>query len=270
MPTSRSGTAWTARWTGRLDANGRHPLTDLVLADYCRRRHETVRRERFVPRDRARRAARRSAPDLRWPGAQRRCDGHDLHASWSMPVMARSSATESTPRPGRRADASRTWRRRTRTRPSPLSTTENGRRVRRWSPRRAQPGARRHPERRAARTTLAVRRRHTCCCASMSVRPAVSWSRRLPVVIVDPARAAGTSHDAWLTVAFTYHGLKALGVPQDSLDSFAPEFRAGDGSPCGRCWATSARAPRHTGSSPSARADVHVAIAVLVAGRGAA
>src|SRR5204863_6894604 len=37
----------------------------------------------------------------------------------------------------------------------------------------------------------------------------------------DPAR------DAWITAAFTYQGLKALGVPQDSLDSFAPEFRQG-------------------------------------------
>ena len=37
----------------------------------------------------------------------------------------------------------------------------------------------------------------------------------------DPAR------DAWMTAAFTYQGLKALGVPQDSLDSFAPEFRQG-------------------------------------------
>src|SRR4051794_24898447 len=30
-----------------------------------------------------------------------------------------------------------------------------------------------------------------------------------------------------LTVAFTYHGLEALGVPQTSLDSFSPEFQAG-------------------------------------------
>ena len=39
-----------------------------------------------------------------------------------------------------------------------------------------------------------------------------------------PTRSA---HDASVTVAFTYHGLKALGVPQASLDSFAPEFRQG-------------------------------------------
>ncbi len=32
---------------------------------------------------------------------------------------------------------------------------------------------------------------------------------------------------AWLSLAFTYQGLKAFGVPQDSLDSFAQEFREG-------------------------------------------
>ena len=37
----------------------------------------------------------------------------------------------------------------------------------------------------------------------------------------DPAR------DTSITIAFTYHGLQALGVPQTSLDSFAREFRAG-------------------------------------------
>src|SRR6202140_2831358 len=31
----------------------------------------------------------------------------------------------------------------------------------------------------------------------------------------------------WLGIAFTYEGLKALGVPQESLDSFPVEFRQG-------------------------------------------
>jgi deferrochelatase/peroxidase EfeB len=31
----------------------------------------------------------------------------------------------------------------------------------------------------------------------------------------------------WLGIAFTYQGLKALGVPQASLDSFPQEFREG-------------------------------------------
>ena len=32
---------------------------------------------------------------------------------------------------------------------------------------------------------------------------------------------------AWLGIAFTYHGLKALGLPKASLDSFPEEFRQG-------------------------------------------
>ena len=32
---------------------------------------------------------------------------------------------------------------------------------------------------------------------------------------------------AWLGIAFTYQGLKALGLPQASLDSFPEEFRQG-------------------------------------------
>ena len=46
--------------------------------------------------------------------------------------------------------------------------------------------------------------------------------------LVDARRTSPTrAHDTWITVAFTYQGLQALGVPQASLDSFAPEFREG-------------------------------------------
>ena len=67
-------------WPARED--GAHPLTELILADFL-----VVdvtmpyAGAGFVPGDRARRQARGSSPDLRWPGAQRRCDGHDLHAA---------------------------------------------------------------------------------------------------------------------------------------------------------------------------------------------
>src|SRR6059036_3645346 len=40
---------------------------------------------------------------------------------------------------------------------------------------------------------------------------------------VDAGRpSADPARDAWITVAFTYRGLEALGVPQHSLDSFLP------------------------------------------------
>src|SRR6478672_2784989 len=51
--------------------------------------------------------------------------------------------------------------------------------------------------------------------------------RRLHPFVDSGRPSADPAHEAWITVAFTYHGLKALGVPQASLDSFAPEFRHG-------------------------------------------
>src|SRR5437762_12698773 len=45
---------------------------------------------------------------------------------------------------------------------------------------------------------------------------------------VDSGRpSADPADDAWITDAFTYHGLEAIGVEHDSLDSYAPEFRQG-------------------------------------------
>ncbi|CAM5736023.1 Dyp-type peroxidase [Streptomyces hirsutus] len=48
--------------------------------------------------------------------------------------------------------------------------------------------------------------------------------RLLPVTAVG-LPSVDPSQDAWVAVAFTYQGLRALGVPQDSLDSFPRAFR---------------------------------------------
>ena len=62
------------------DANGRHPLTDLVLDDYLIVDvTKPYRGARLVPRDRARRTERNGSPDVWGSGAERRRDGHDLH-----------------------------------------------------------------------------------------------------------------------------------------------------------------------------------------------
>ena len=80
--------------------------------------------------------------------------------------------------------------------------------------------------------------------------------------IVSSAATAGTADETSLTVAFTYHGLEALGVPQTSLESFAPEFRQG--------MAARAEILGDIGDSdpekweePLGRGHVHVAISVL-------
>jgi Dyp-type peroxidase family len=85
--------------------------------------------------------------------------------------------------------------------------------------------------------------------------------RLLP--LVDSGR--GTSHPqhgAWITVAFTYHGLAALGVPQESLDSFAPQFRQGMAARAAELGDVGASDPSNW-EHPLGTSDVHVAIAVL-------
>ncbi len=51
--------------------------------------------------------------------------------------------------------------------------------------------------------------------------------RRLIPGIASAADPTSPDRDAWLSVALTYQGLKAVGVPQASLDSFTPEFQEG-------------------------------------------
>ena len=80
--------------------------------------------------------------------------------------------------------------------------------------------------------------------------------------IANPAGSADTPDDTSVTVAFTYHGLKALGVPQASLDSFAPEFRQGMAARAEILGDTGESGPDHW-EKPLGTADVHVAIAVL-------
>src|SRR4051812_37841584 len=51
--------------------------------------------------------------------------------------------------------------------------------------------------------------------------------RRLSAVVVSAADPPSSTRDTWLSVALTFQGLKALGVPQSSLDSFPSQFKQG-------------------------------------------
>jgi len=82
---------------------------------------------------------------------------------------------------------------------------------------------------------------------------------RLAEVVASAAHPTSPAADTWVSVALTYQGLKTLGVPPDSLDSFAWEFRQG--------MAARATALGDTGDSDPARwepplgtGDVHVVI----------
>ena len=76
--------------------------------------------------------------------------------------------------------------------------------------------------------------------------------RRVSAVVTSAANPTSPLADTWVSVALTYHGLKALGVPQDSLDSFAWEFRQGMAARA-KSWGTPARAARRTGKRRSGR-----------------
>ena len=48
-----------------------------------------------------------------------------------------------------------------------------------------------------------------------------------PEVVTSAANPTSPLADTWVSVALTYQGLKALGVPQETLESFSWEFRQG-------------------------------------------
>src|ERR687889_825875 len=86
--------------------------------------------------------------------------------------------------------------------------------------------------------------------------------RRL-IPLLSPARSVlDRTPSAWMTVAFTYQGLKALGVPQESLDSFAPEFRHGMAARAAVLGDVGASGPDQW-EQPLGSSDVHIALATL-------
>jgi Dyp-type peroxidase family len=86
--------------------------------------------------------------------------------------------------------------------------------------------------------------------------------RRLgPVVSAGPP-ASDPAHGAWVTVALTYQGLQALGVPRESLDSFPPEFRQGMAARAAELGDIGESSPANW-EKPLGTGDVHVALAAL-------
>ncbi|XVV08333.1 Dyp-type peroxidase [Actinoplanes sp. CA-131856] len=85
--------------------------------------------------------------------------------------------------------------------------------------------------------------------------------RLLP--LLSPARAVlQRTPEAWLTVALTCRGLEALGVPRESLDSFAPEFRQGMAARAAILGDVGDSAPENW-EPPLGGPDVHIALAAL-------
>jgi Dyp-type peroxidase family len=86
--------------------------------------------------------------------------------------------------------------------------------------------------------------------------------RRMSDVVASAAHPTSPAGDTWVSLALSFQGLKALGVPQASLDSFPVEFREG--------MAARAKILRDNGESspekwekPFGTSDVHVVITAL-------
>lgn len=85
--------------------------------------------------------------------------------------------------------------------------------------------------------------------------------RRAARVVTSAANPTSPLADTWVSVALTHHGFKALGVPQESLDSFAWEFRQGMAARAKELGDEGESAPENW-EKPLGTGDVHV---ILVA-----
>ena len=86
--------------------------------------------------------------------------------------------------------------------------------------------------------------------------------QRLCPVVEFAQSSSDLAQNASISVGFTYQGLKALGVPRDSLASFAPEFRQGMAARAADLGDVGDSSPDHW-EKPLGSPEVHVALSVL-------
>jgi Dyp-type peroxidase family len=86
--------------------------------------------------------------------------------------------------------------------------------------------------------------------------------RRLMPAVTPATDSAHAYQKAWVSVAFTFQGLRALGVPQSSLDSFPIEFRQGMAARAAKLGDVGESAPENW-EKPLGTPDVHVGISAL-------
>jgi Dyp-type peroxidase family len=86
--------------------------------------------------------------------------------------------------------------------------------------------------------------------------------KRLGSVVASAAHPDSPARDTWVSVALTYQGLKALGVPQTSLDSFSPQFQEGMAARANILGDVGESGPDRW-EKPLGSRDVHVVITAL-------
>ncbi len=89
---------------------------------------------------------------------------------------------------------------------------------------------------------------------------------RLANVVASAAHPTSPAADTWVSASLTYQGLAALGVPAESLDSFAWEFRQGMRARALALGDTGESSPEHW-EPPLGMPDVHVVITALAPSR---
>ena len=86
--------------------------------------------------------------------------------------------------------------------------------------------------------------------------------RRLIPALADATSPADPSQQAWISAGLTFQGLKALGVPQDSLDSFPLPFQQGMAARAAQLGDIGESAPENW-EEPFGTPDVHVGLSAL-------
>jgi Dyp-type peroxidase family len=86
--------------------------------------------------------------------------------------------------------------------------------------------------------------------------------RRMLPSLADATKPADAAQQAWVSAALTFQGLKALGVPRDSLDSFPLAFQQGMAARAAMLGDVGENGPEHW-ESPLGSPDVHIGISAL-------
>src|SRR5262245_60239280 len=86
--------------------------------------------------------------------------------------------------------------------------------------------------------------------------------RRLIPALASAADPADPAKQAWLSLALSFQGLQALGVPQSSLASFPPEFQQGMAARAAELGDVGESAPEHW-EQPLGSRDVHIVLIAL-------
>ena len=86
--------------------------------------------------------------------------------------------------------------------------------------------------------------------------------RRAAEVVGSAAHSTSPLEDAWVSIALSFQGLKALGLPEASLGSFAPEFREGMAARTSVLGDTGTSSPPYW-EKPLGTPEVHVVLTAI-------